>query len=138
MQELPDGVITFLFTDVEGSTKLWEEAPNSMMQALHQHDKAIDESATAHNGQSVKPRGEGDSRFIVFRSALDAVEGSAEMQRLLAAMDWATPKPLKVRASLHTGMADLQFDDYYGSAVNRAARLRGIAHGGQTVMSGST
>ena len=131
-------MITFLFTDVEGSTKLWEEAPDSMIEALHQHDRAIDESATAHNGQSVKPRGEGDSRFIVFRSAFDAVEGSAEMQRLLAAMDWATPKPLKVRASLHTGMADLQFDDYYGSAVNRAARLRGIAHGGQTVLSAST
>ncbi len=79
MPELPDGVITFLFTAVEGCTKLWEEAPDSLMKALHQHDKAIDESATAHNGHSVKPRGEGDSRFIGFRSAFDAVESSAEM-----------------------------------------------------------
>ena len=138
MPELPDGVITFLFTDVEGSTRLWEEAPDSMMEALRLHDRAIDESASACNGVSVKPRGEGDSRFVVFRSAFDAVEASAEVQRRLAAASWPTPKPLRVRASLHTGMADLQLGDYYGSAVNRAARLRAIAHGGQTVMSGST
>ena len=138
MQELPDGVVTFLFTDVEGSTDTWEQAPDSMMDALRQHDEALAESVAAHNGVSVKPRGEGDSRFIVFRSAFDAVKASAEMQRRLVAVDWATSKPLRVRASLHTGMADLQLGDYYGSAVNRAARLPAIAHGGQTVMSGST
>ena len=138
MQTLPDGVVTFLFTDVEGSTRLWEEAPDTMMDALRQHDDAIEAAATAHNGVPVRPRGEGDSRFIVFTSAPDAVEGSADMQRRLAAIDWVTPSPLRVRASVHTGMADLQMGDYYGSAVNRAARLRGIAHGGQTVVSGST
>ena len=82
-------------------------------------DEAIDESVAAHNGVSVKPRGGGDSRFIVFRSAFDAVEASAEMQRRLVAVDWATSKPLQVRASLHTGMADLLLGGYYGSAVNR-------------------
>src|SRR3990172_7399715 len=138
MAQLPDGVVTFLFTDVEGSTRIWEEAPDSMMQALEQHDEAIDEAAAAYNGISVKPRGEGDSRFVVFRSALDAVAAAADMQRRLAAVDWATPEPLRVRASLHTGTADLQLGDYYGSAVNRAARLRAIAHGRQTIMSGST
>ena len=138
MAQLPDGVVTFLFTDVEGSTRIWEEAPDSMMQALEQHDEAIDEAAAAYNGISVKPRGEGDSRFVVFRSALDAVAAAADMQRRLAAVDWATPEPLRVRASLHTGTADLQLGDYYGSAVNRAARLRAIAHGGQTIISGST
>jgi len=137
--ELPDGVVTFLLTDVEGSTRIWEEAPDPMMQALMQHDEAIDEAAAAHNGVSVKPRGEGDSRFLVFRSAIDAVAAAAEMQRRLAAVEWATPEPLRVRASLlHTGTADLQLGDYYGSAVNRAARLRAIAHGGQTIMSSST
>ena len=138
MENLPDGVVTFLFTDVEGSTRLWEEAPNSMMEALRLHDGVIGAAVGAHNGVSVKPRGEGDSQFVVFRSALDAVEGSAEVQLRLAAVDWPTPRPLRVRVSLHTGMADLQLGDYYGSAVNRAARLRAIAHGGQTVMSGST
>jgi predicted ATPase/class 3 adenylate cyclase len=138
MQMLPDGVVTFLFTDVEGSTRLWEEAPNVMMEAIRQHDEAIEETVQAHDGVPVRPRGEGDSRFIVFSSAIDALRGSAEMQRQLAAMVWVTPKPLRVRASLHTGEADLQLGDYYGSTVNRAARLRAIAHGGQTVMSGST
>ena len=138
MPDLPDGVITFLFTDVEGSTQLWEQAPDTMMEALRRHDEAIDAASTAYNGVAVKPRGEGDSRFIVFRSAVDAVAASAGIQRRLADVDWPTPRPLRVRTSLHTGVADLQMGDYYGSAVNRAARLRSIAHGGQTVMSGST
>ncbi|HIE21317.1 MAG TPA: adenylate/guanylate cyclase domain-containing protein, partial [Acidimicrobiia bacterium] len=135
---LPDGIVTFLFTDVEGSTRLWEEAPDTMMEALQQHDDAIDGAVAPHNGVSVKPRGEGDSRFIVFENAHDAIAAAAEMQRRLAAVDWATDRPLYVRASLHTGAADLQLGDYYGSAVNRAARLRGIAHGRQTVLSRAT
>ncbi|MFV1962712.1 MAG: AAA family ATPase, partial [Acidimicrobiia bacterium] len=85
-----------------------------------------------------KPRGEGDSRFVVFASAVDAVSAAADMQRHLAEVDWATPRPLLVRASLHTGTASLQLGDYYGSAVNRAARLRAVAHGGQVVISRST
>ena len=138
MVELPDGVVTFLFTDVEGSTRMWERTPDSMMHALEKHDEVIDGVAATHHGVSVKPRGEGDSRFLVFRSAVDGVAGAAEIQSRLAAIEWATPEPLRVRVSLHTGTADLQLGDYYGSAVNRAARLRAIAHGGQTIMSGST
>lgn len=138
MAELPDGLVTFLFTDVQGSTRLWEDARDSMMEALRLHDEAIDAAVSAYNGVSVKPRGEGDSRFVVFASASDAVSGSAEMQRRLGKVDWPTPRPLLVRASLHTGQAELELGDYYGSAVNRAARLRAIAHGGQTVMSRAT
>ncbi|MGB8360033.1 MAG: AAA family ATPase [Acidimicrobiia bacterium] len=138
MQELPDGVVTFLFTDVEGSTRLWEEAPDAMGSALRIHDAAITDAVEACGGLPVKPRGEGDSQFVVFRSAIDAVRGSVEIQRRLAEVDWPTPRPLRVRASLHTGAADLVLGDYYGPAVNRAARLRAIAHGGQTVCSGST
>ena len=138
MPELPDGVVTFLFTDVEGSTRLWEEAPDSMMAAIRQHDEEIEGAAEVNNGLPVRPRGEDDSRFVVFRKAADAVAAAADMQRRLAAVEWATPRPLQVRASVHTGEADLQLGDYYGSAVNRAARLRGIGHGGQTLMSGST
>ena len=135
---LPVGVVTFLFTDVEGSTRLWEESPESMMDAIRQHDEAIEGAAGNHGGVPVRPRGEGDSRFVVFSSASDAVEAAAEMQRLLAAVEWVTPRPLLVRMSLHTGAADLQLGDYYGASVNRAARLRAIAHGGQTIMSAST
>ena len=138
MGDLPEGVVTFLFTDVEGSTRLWEQAPDSMTEALRQHDEAIEGAATANAGVPVRPRGEGDSRFIVFASAPDAVAGAAEMQLRLEAVNWATPEPLRVRASVHTGPADLRLGDYYGSAVNRAARLRAIAHGGQTVLSGAT
>ncbi|MFZ0012567.1 MAG: AAA family ATPase [Acidimicrobiia bacterium] len=138
MHKLPDGVVTFLFTDVEGSTRLWEEAPDAMAAALRIHDAAIVEAVEAFGGVAVKARGEGDSQFVVFQSAIDAVSGSVAAQRRLAEVDWPTPRPLRVRASLHTGAADLVLGDYYGPTVNRAARLRAIAHGGQTVCSGST
>jgi class 3 adenylate cyclase len=136
--QLPEGTVTFLFTDVEGSTRLWEDAPEVMMEALRLHDEVIDATVEARDGVSVKPRGEGDSRFIVFRSARDAVHAVAEMHRGLTDVEWPTRWPVRVRASLHTGQAELELGDYYGSAVNRAARLRAIAHGGQTVMSAAT
>jgi len=138
LESLPDGVVTFVFTDVEGSTQLWEEARESMMDALNLHDRVISEATERHEGISVKPRGEGDSRFLVFRSAVEAMGAVVEIQRGLDTSDWPTPRPIRVRASLHTGDAELQTGDYYGPSVNRAARLRGIAHGGQTVMSNST
>ncbi len=138
MRDLPEGVVTFLFTDVQGSTRLWEDHPDAMMGALRQHDVVIDAAIEANDGVSVKPRGEGDSRFVVFSSAIEAVAAVANMQRGLAVVDWVTPRPLLVRMALHTGMADLQLGDYYGSAVNRTARLRAIAHGGQSIMSRST
>ncbi|MGB7859210.1 MAG: adenylate/guanylate cyclase domain-containing protein [Acidimicrobiia bacterium] len=138
MEELPDGFVTFLFTDVEGSTRLWEETPDSMMTGLGLHDALITAAVEAHGGVPVKARGEGDSHFVVFRSAIDAVRGSTEMQQRLAEVDWPTPRPVRVRASLHTGAAELVLGDYYGPAVNRAARLRAIAHGGQILCSGST
>ena len=138
MADLPEGIVTFLFTDVEGSTKLWEDAPDSMMGALQQHDAVIDAAARANNGVLVRPRGEGDSRFVVFPDALDAIAAGVAMQRGLAEAEWATPEPIVVRMALHTGASDLQDGDYYGSAVNRAARLRGVAHGGQTLISRAT
>lgn len=138
MPSLPEGVLTFLLTDIEGSTRLWEDAPDSMMEGIQQHDLAIDEAIEAFGGVNVKPRGEGDSRFIVFVSAPDAVAAASRIQIALSRVAWATPRPIKVRASLHTGVAELQLGEYYGSTVNRAARLRAIAHGGQTVLSAST
>jgi predicted ATPase len=138
MSSLPEGVVTFLLTDIEGSTRLWEDAPDSMMEAIQKHDTVIDEVVESYNGVSVKPRGEGDSRFLVFPSARDALAAAMRIQARFTQVEWATPRPITVRASLHTGTAEIQLGDYYGSTVNRAARLRGIAHGGQTLMSAST
>jgi predicted ATPase len=86
----------------------------------------------------VGARGEGDSHFVVFSVASDAVAAVRDIQSRLAAISWQTPRPIKVRASVHTGAVDFQLGQYYGTPVNRAARLRGIAHGGQTLISAST
>ncbi|MDP8928239.1 MAG: adenylate/guanylate cyclase domain-containing protein [Actinomycetota bacterium] len=138
MNQLPEGIVTFVLTDVEGSTRLWEDAPKVMLEALYLHDETVDAAVAAHNGVSVKPRGEGDSRFLVFNSAFDALATIVEIQKQMAQIDWPTPRPLKIRAALHTGWADLSSGDYYGSTINRAARLRAIAHGGQTLISRAT
>ena len=138
MPELPHGVVTFLFTGVEGSTRLWQDAPDVMAQALRFHDGVIEEAARSNNGVHIGARGEGDSHFVVFSVASDAVAAATAIQSQLAEISWDTPRPIKVRASIHTGAVDLQLGQYYGTPVNRAARLRGIAHGGQTLISGST
>jgi predicted ATPase/class 3 adenylate cyclase len=135
---MPIGTITFLFTDVEGSTGLWERVPDAANRALMRHDALIETCVTNHKGFVVRPRGEGDGRFAVFDQATDAVAGAAAIMRALAAERWPTPTPLRVRMALHTGQADLRAGDYYGSAVNRCARLRSIAHGGQALLSGTT
>src|SRR5687768_17037292 len=135
---LPTGTVTFLFTDVEGSTRLWERHPEQMRVALAEHDALSEFLTERHGGQVVRPRGEGDSRFCVFTRATDAVTAAAAIQRALHEAPWPEETPLRVRMALHTGEADLRDGDYYGSAVNRAARLRGIAHGGQSLLSQAT
>jgi predicted ATPase/class 3 adenylate cyclase len=138
MAELPSGTVTFLLTDVEGSTALWEEAPEAMRAALARHDALFDEAVRRHGGVHIRPRGEGDSRFAVFPSAPGAVGAALAIQRALAAETWPTPRPIKVRLGIHTGEAELRDGDYYGSAVNRCARIRGIGRGGQIVLSEAT
>jgi predicted ATPase/class 3 adenylate cyclase len=132
---LPSGIVTFLFTDVEGSTRLWERLPDEAGRALTRHDQLIETIVAQHAGVLIRPRGEGDSRFAVFDHATDAVIAAVAIQQALAAEPWPTPTPLRVRMALHTGEADLREGDYYGAAVNRCARLRGLAHGGQTLLS---
>ncbi len=138
MPELPTGTVTFLFTDVEGSSRLWEREPDAMGQALARHDQLIEEHVAGYHGVVVRPRGEGDSRFAVFARASDAVAAAAAIQVALHTQDWLTETPLRVRMALHTGEAGLRDGDYYGSAVNRCARLRAIAHGGQALLSLTT
>jgi class 3 adenylate cyclase/DNA-binding CsgD family transcriptional regulator len=135
---LPSGTITFLFTDVEGSTQLWERHPDSMRQALARHDTLVETCVARFEGVVVRPRGEGDSRFAVFTRATDAVAAACALQQALHFEPWPTPTPLRVRVALHTGEADLRAGDYYGPAVNRCARLRASAHGGQTLLSAAT
>src|SRR5215203_2667499 len=138
MSSLPTGIVTFLFTDIEGSTTLWEQHPEEMRVALARHDTLVEDAITGHSGVVVRPRGEGDSRFAVFPLATDAVQAAIAIQKALYVEPWQTPISLRVRIALHTGDADLRAGDYYGSAVNRCARLRSAAHGGQTLISRAT
>ena len=138
MTELPTGTVTFLFTDIEGSTKLWEQFPDDMKAALARHDSLIEACVEEHAGVLVRPRGEGDSRFAVFPRASDAVAAAGAIGHALLVESWGIPSPLRVRMGLHTGEADLREGDYYGSAVNRCARLRALAHGGQILLSSVT
>src|SRR6266849_8631337 len=103
MARLPTGTVTFLFSDVEGSTRLWEAHPEAMRTALARHDQLIEQTVARHSGQVVRPRGEGDSRFCVFARATDAVAAAAAIQRSLQAEPWPTLARLRVRIALHTG-----------------------------------
>jgi predicted ATPase/class 3 adenylate cyclase len=123
-------MITFLLTDVEGSTRRWEEDPAGMAAALEQHDALIDDAVVARSGTVIKTKGEGDSTFSVFDDAADAVAAAIDAQQRLAAAS-----TLRVRMAIHTGPAETRGGDYYGPTVNRCARLRGAAHGGQVVIS---
>jgi predicted ATPase/class 3 adenylate cyclase/DNA-binding CsgD family transcriptional regulator len=135
---LPTGTLTFLFTDVEGSTRLWEDHPPAMRQVMARHDALLTEVFEQHDGVVVRPRGEGDSLFCVFVRASDAVAAARAGQHALAAEEWGEIGPLRVRMGLHTGEADLRAGDYYGAAVNRCARIRAAGHGGQILLSQAT
>lgn len=132
---LPTGTITFLFTDVEDSVRLWEKDADSMRQALARHDTLAAETIAVHDGLLIKSRGEGDSLFVVFARAADALACACRLQIALTDEMWPTPDPLRVRMALHSGEADLREMDYYGAAVNRCARLRAITQGGQVLLS---
>jgi class 3 adenylate cyclase len=130
--------LTFLLTDMEGSTRMWQLYHEAMRLALVRHDALIEEIVAQHDGHLVRPRGEGDSRFAVFARASDAVSAACALQLTLSEEPWGLPEPVRVRIGVHTGEADLQSGDYYGPAVNHCARLRAVAHGGQVVVSAVT
>lgn len=135
---LPTGTVTFMLTDVEGSTRLWEEHPDTMGAAVERHGEVIEKAVTEHRGVLVKSKGEGDSTFSVFARPTDAVVAAVAAQRALGAEPWPDGVEICVRAALHTGEAELRDGDYYGTSVNRCARLRAVAHGGQTICSQTT
>ena len=133
---LPTGTVTFLFTDLEGSTRLWEEHPDAMRAALARHDEILRDAVEKRDGHVVKTTGDG--LHAAFAIAPDAVAAALDAQLQLLAEPWPLPEPLRVRMGLHTGVAEVRDGDYYGPAVNRAARVAAAAHGGQVVASAAT
>jgi predicted ATPase/class 3 adenylate cyclase/DNA-binding CsgD family transcriptional regulator len=131
-QALPTGTVTFLLADVERSTLLWESEPEAMTDALARLDQTVDEAVVRHEGVRPLEQGEGDSFVIAFSRASDALSCALSLQR-------APLLPISLRIGLHTGETRVRDEhNYMGPAVNRAARLRDLAHGGQTVLSGAT
>ncbi|MGZ4799729.1 MAG: ATP-binding protein [Acidimicrobiia bacterium] len=130
--------MTFLFTDVVGSTALWELAPEIMGSAMARHDALIEDAVATHTGLVVRPRGEGDSRFAVFTRASAAAAAAIAVMDALNREPWSTPSPVQVRLAIHTGEAGVRAGDYYGTAVNRCARLRSLANPGQILVSQAT
>jgi predicted ATPase/class 3 adenylate cyclase len=133
LAELPQGTVTFLFTDLEGSTRLWEDQPTAMPDALARHDELVRDAVVAGNGHVVKTTGDGF--HAVFANADDALAAATEAQVRLHSESWDLPAPLRVRMGLHTCHVEMRDGDYYGNEVNRAARLMAVAHGGQLVVS---
>ncbi len=132
MSELPTGTVTLLLADVEGSTRLWESQPDTMKATVERLDQALSDAVATHHGVRPVEQGEGDSFVIAFARAADAVGCALDLQRSPLA-------PIKLRIGLHTGDVQLRDEgNYIGPTINRTARLRDLAHGGQTVLSGAT
>jgi predicted ATPase len=127
---LPTGVVTFLFTDIEGSTKLLHELGDAYAEALHEHRRLLREAFTAHNGAEVDTQG--DAFFVAFGRPSDAVAAAAAAQAALAS------GPIRVRMGLHTGEPRLTDEGYVGLDVHKGARIAAVGHGGQVLLSGAT
>src|SRR6476646_569274 len=127
---LPTGVVTFLFTDVEGSTKLLHELGDTYADALHEHRRLLRKAFTAHNGAEVDTQG--DAFFVAFGLASDAVAAAADAQLALFGC------PISVRMGLHTGEPRLTDEGYVGLDVHKGARIAAVGHGGQVLLSQTT
>ncbi len=135
MAELPTGTVTFLFTDIEGSTRLLQELGDAYPAVRDRHAEIV--RLAVAEGEGVEVSTEGDSFFVVFTTPGGAVRAAVAAQRELAAEDWSGP-PVPVRMGVHTGEGVLGGDNYLGLDVNRAARIAAAAHGGQIILSGAT
>jgi class 3 adenylate cyclase len=131
------GTVTFLLTDLEGSTRMWEQNPVAMKAAMVRHDELLEKTTAAHRGYVFARMGDGMA--AAFATARDTVRAAATFQQALAAEPWGTARPLRARVGLHTDEAVLVDDTGYASLpINRCSRLMTAAHGGQTVVSGAT
>src|ERR1700736_3685322 len=132
VSDLPTGTVTLLLTDVESSTRLWETQPEEMTAAIARLDRTVSDVVAAHHGVRPVEQGEGDSFVVAFARASDAVACALGLQR-------APLAPIRLRIGVHTGEVQLRDEgNYIGPTINRTARLRDLAHGGQTVLSGAT
>ncbi len=135
MSALPSGTVTFLFTDVQDSTRLWEQYPEEMETALEKHDLFLLRAIEECNGSVVKPTGDGF--HAVFETAQDALTAALAAQQALHEKDWGDAL-VRVRMGIHTGKAQERAGDYFGTETNRAARLMSAGNGGQILLSEST
>jgi predicted ATPase/class 3 adenylate cyclase/Tfp pilus assembly protein PilF len=133
MPELPTGTVSFLFTDIEGSTQAWERHPAAMRSALERHDTLLRGAIEAHGGKIFKMMG--DACCAAFHTPSEALAAALDAQRALHAEPWSETGPLRVRMALHVGAAEARNGDYAGSTLNRVARLLAAGHGGQTLVS---
>jgi predicted ATPase/class 3 adenylate cyclase len=131
--ELGSQTLAFLFTDIEGSTRLWEQHRQPMKEALERHDAIVREAVESSNGQVVKSTGDG--LMAVFGSAADGVNACLKAQHGLAHAQWGETGALRVRMALHVGEAARRNGDYYGPTLNRTARVMAAGHGGQVLLS---
>jgi predicted ATPase/class 3 adenylate cyclase len=137
MAELPSGTVTFLFTDIEGSTRRWEEHPDDMRKALARHDEILDQTIEAHGGVVFARLGDGIA--AAFASVWEAMKATVEAQQRLAREPWIDLiGPIRVRMALHTGEGTVVDGQYMNQPLNRCARLMASGHGGQILVSGTT
>jgi predicted ATPase/class 3 adenylate cyclase/Tfp pilus assembly protein PilF len=136
MPGLPGGTVTFLFTDIEGSTRLWEEHPDAMRRGLARHDVLVRAAIERHEGVVFKTIG--DAFCAAFHTAPRALAAALAAQQALLAEPWPEPISIAVRMALHTGAAEAENNDYFGPPLNRVARLLSVGHGGQVLLSQPT
>ncbi len=134
MSGAPSGTVTLLFTDVEGSTRLWDAERDAMAAALRRHDEILRDAIEQAGGYVFKTAG--DSFCAAFAAARAGLDAALAAQRNLGAQSWPTSRPIVVRMALHAGVCEERDGDYFGPAVNRAARLLTVALGGQVLVSG--
>ena len=132
----PSGTVTLLFTDIEGSTRLLEALGSGYADLLARHHSILREEISHGHGTEVKT--EGDSFFVIFHGAAEAVAAAVGAQRALASADWPEGHAVRVRMGIHTGEVDLVANEYVGLDVHRAARVEAAAHGGQVLITGAT
>jgi class 3 adenylate cyclase len=132
VSDLPTGMVTFLFTDMEGSTRLWERYPDDMPAALERHDAILSQNISDHAG--VVFRTVGDAFCAAFGAPLPAICAALGAQRALHNEPWGAIGAMRVRMGLHTSEVELREDGYFGPPLNRVARLMAAGHGGQTLI----
>ncbi len=135
MSGVPSGTVTLLFTDVEGSTRLWDAERDAMAAALRRHDEIMREAIEQAGGYVFKTVG--DSFCAAFSAVRAGLDAALTAQRTLEEQSWPTSRPIVVRMGLHVGVCEERDGDYFGPAVNRAARLLAVAAGGQVLVSGA-